>query len=323
MQTFAETSAAFPQLQRLGSVDWNAWGLAADWLADQFPFSAREIATDRDPLLHHLYLPVLFFSLAHVRAAASRPALVGLQAPQGAGKTTLGRTLLSVLPQFGLRGISVSIDDFYLTREEQTALAARHPGNPYLEHRGYPGTHDVTLGERTLAALKNDLGGRSFGDATAEVALPVYDKSAHGGRGDRAPESDWRKVTGPLDLVIVEGWMLGFEPVAAKRIADAHLAEPNRALADYDRWHRLLDAFVVLRAIDSRYVLEWRVEAEERMKADGRPGLSRADIEDYVRRFLPAYQVWAGRAPARFGQTQTMIIDLDAERQPAGRTARR
>lgn len=43
-----------------------------------------------------------------------------------------------------------------------------------------------------------------------EILIPRYDKSAYGGKGDRAPKDQWQKVQGPLDLVIVEGWMLGF-----------------------------------------------------------------------------------------------------------------
>jgi D-glycerate 3-kinase len=252
---------------------------------------------------------VLPFCVAQVRAAGRRPCVVGLQGPQGAGKTTLAKRVLSLLPPHGLRGVSVSIDDFYLTREEQLRLAAAHPGNPYLEHRGYPGTHDVALGEATLTAL------RSIGTA-GSVRVPVYDKSRHGGRGDRAPESAWIDVAGPLDLVIAEGWMLGFEPVPDERLTDARLAFSNRALADYDRWHRLLDAFVVLRAADPLFVLKWRVEAEENMKAAGKPGLSREAIEDYVRRFLPAYAIWAGRAPARFTGAQTLVIGIDEMRRP-------
>ena len=38
------------------------------------------------------------------------------------------------------------------------------------------------------------------------MRVPRYDKSAHGGRGDRLPESQWPTVTGPIDLVIIEGW---------------------------------------------------------------------------------------------------------------------
>jgi D-glycerate 3-kinase len=252
------------------------------------------------------------FCVAQLRAAPTRPLVVGLQAPQGAGKTTIATRVLAALPDFGLRGASVSIDDFYLTRAEQLALAAVHPGNPYLEHRGYPGTHDIALGERTLAALRGlGAGGRS-------ARVPVYDKSQHGGRGDRAPESDWRDVAGPLDIVIVEGWMFGFEPAAESHLPDPRLAYPNRALADYGRWYQHLDAFIVLRPIDWNYVVQWRVEAEENMKAQGKPGLSREAIEDYVRRFLPAYAVWAGRAPARVAPERTLVVEIDEQRRATG-----
>jgi D-glycerate 3-kinase len=291
-------------LAALGPVDWDRWAEAADRLAQNLAGAA-----DIDRRIHHLYLPVWWFCLSRLRLAASRPLVVGLQAPQGAGKTTLGSHLLSLLNAAGVMTVSVSVDDFYLTRAEQLQLAADHPGNPYLEHRGYPGTHDVSLGARTLAALRGLGAGQS-------MAVPSYDKSAHGGRGDRAPESAWRTVIGPIDVVIVEGWMLGFEPAPAARVSDPMLVEPNRALAAYAQWHDLIDAFIVLRAEDDAFVLRWRVEAEEAMKARGLPGLSREAIEDYVRRFLPAYALWAGKAPARFGEAETLRIGLDAQRRP-------
>ena len=50
--------------------------------------------------------------------------------------------------------------------------------------------------------------------AEVEVALPRYDKSQHGGRGDRAPHGSWPRVQGPIDIILFEGWMLGFSPVA-------------------------------------------------------------------------------------------------------------
>jgi D-glycerate 3-kinase len=234
--------------------------------------------------------------------------MLGLQAPQGAGKTTIGKRVLASLPDIRLRGVSVSIDDFYLTRAEQRAVAAANPGNPYLEHRGYPGTHDIELGERTLAALRGSAPGQL-------LRVPVYDKSQHSGRGDRAPESEWRDVRGPIDLVIVEGWMLGFEPVPESRLPDPHLATPNQALADYQRWYEHLDAFIVLRPLDWNYVMKWRVEAEENMKAQGKPGLSREAIEDYVRRFLPAYEVWAGRPPKRLESERTLTLAIDERRR--------
>ncbi len=255
--------------------------------------------------------PVLLFALARLRVAVVRPVVIGIQAPQGAGKTTLARRLLSCLPRFGLRGAHVSVDDFYLTRAEQLALAAAHPGNRYLEHRGYPGTHDIALGERTIAAL------RSLGPASAgrSVRVPVYDKSAHEGRGDRLPESAWIRVDGPLDLVFVEGWMLGFTPVDESRLADPALVEPNRLLAAYECWDRLLDAMVVFRAADPAFVLRWRVQAEEAMRHEGRPGLDPAAAEDYVRRFLPAYRIYGG-APAWMDPAAVFELTLDEARRP-------
>jgi D-glycerate 3-kinase len=256
-----------------------------------------------------LHRPVHEFCLAEVAAASRRPLVIGLQAPQGAGKTTLVTHLLDALPGFGLRGAGVSVDDFYLTREGQLRVAADHPGNRYLEHRGYPGTHDVALGERTIQQLKS----LSEGE-TARV--PVYDKSAHGGRGDRAPEDMWRTVTGPLDLIILEGWMLGFAPVDESALPDPNLAAPNQALHDYRRWTDQVDVWVTLRAHDPEYVLTWRVEAEEAMKASGKPGLSREAITDYIGRFLPAYRTYA--TPDRL-PGEGLTLTLDDQRKPISR----
>ena len=45
-----------------------------------------------------------------------------------------------------------------------------------------------------------------------QVFIPQYNKSLNNGKGDRVDPSKYRKVDGPIDLVIVEGWMLGFKP---------------------------------------------------------------------------------------------------------------
>lgn len=264
-----------------------------------------------------LYAEVLQFCLAQRAAQARRPLIVGVQGPQGAGKSTLTRALIDALPAQGLSGLTVSIDDFYLTRSEQLAIAAANPGNRYLEHRGYPGTHDVALGERTLSEIAGRAtvdGERLTVDGQRSVRVPRYDKSAHGGRGDRAPESEWGHIDLPIDLVFVEGWMLGFTPVDEASLSDQYLVPANRALAEYHRWYQHIDVWVVLRALDPNYVLTWRVEAEERMKASGKPGLSREDIEDYIRRFLPAYQTWGG-APANVPADKKIEISVSLGRE--------
>ena len=71
-------------------------------------------------------------------STADRPVIIGLSAPQGAGKTTLTRELCTRVAKDGCRMVSISIDDFYLSRAEQIALAKRYSDNPFLQQRGYP-----------------------------------------------------------------------------------------------------------------------------------------------------------------------------------------
>ncbi len=211
--------------------------------------------------------------------------LVGVNGPQGCGKTTLCNALVSALSKENISSAALSIDDFYLTREEQVALALRFSENPYLQQRGYPGTHDVALGVKTLLQLKKL-------KKSGSVLCPQYDKSAHQGKGDRFPENLAKKVVGPLDILFFEGWMLGFSPVEESFLSDPHLIQINKLLKTYAAWDAQLDAFISLVPEEINYVLDWRVEAEEKRKASGLSGMSTREIKDYIQKFLPAYHTY-------------------------------
>lgn len=293
MNSLAQSGPLFSAVEAVGGTDAEAWARGAAWLEERLP-----PGLDRDQRVHWLTLPLLRWIAAHAaqRADHRRPLMVGLSAPQGAGKSTLAGLWLPLLAAEGLRAVSVSVDDFYLRHDDQRRLAQANPDNPYLEHRGYPGTHDVALGTQTLDALR----------AGAPVALPRYDKSAHGGRGDRAPTTE--PVEGAVDVVLVDGWMLGFQAPAAPS-ADPHLAAVDAALPAYQAWHRSLDVMIAASAADPTDVLRWRTEAEDARRARGEAALSAAAIADYVRRFLPAYEryaptvaqgPWRGRALVAF-----------------------
>ena len=100
--------------------------------------------------------------------------------------------------------VTLSLDDIYLTHDDQVALAQAHPSNPLLQHRGQPSTHDLALGEQVFESLR----------AGRPTAIPQYDKSAFAGQGDRVPQSQWQVVNGDgqekVKVVIFEGWCVGF-----------------------------------------------------------------------------------------------------------------
>lgn len=219
------------------------------------------------------------------RARANRPApiLLGVNGPQGSGKSTLCQWLCEQLSASGVKALAISIDDFYLTRAEQAQLAARYGDNPYFQQRGYPGTHDIALGLRVLRALKA---------GTLPLSIPRYDKSAYQGLGDRRPENEWTLVDVKPDVVFLEGWMLGFTPVDDGDLPNVHFAAVNEALRGYSEWYSILDGLLQLVPDDYHHVLAWRVEAEEKMKASGRPGMSSEAIRAYIELFLPAYATY-------------------------------
>ncbi len=242
------------------------------------------------------------------RAREGRALCVGVSAPQGAGKSTLCERLIASLAEQGLRAATLSIDDVYLTRAEQAALASKNPGNRYLEVRGYPGTHDVALGERTLDALSRLGAGES-------MSVVAYDKGALEGAGDRAHPSQWRAVEGPLDVVLFEGWMLAFSAVEQGAFAhDPSLGWCNERLRAYEGWRARVDQWLLMRAAPIELVIDWRIESEQRRRAaDGR-GMTDAGARAYIERFLPAYRCWSIDVERRV-RGDWMLATLAADRR--------
>lgn len=252
-----------------------------------------------------LYLPAVAWVHA-IRTGANGPIVVGVNGPQGGGKSTLVAHAVEGLAALGLRALALSIDDVYLPRAEQVALAAANEGNEYLAVRGAPGTHDVALGARLLDALRE--GGR--------VVLPTYDKGAFDGAGDRAPEDRWRTVQGPFDVVLFEGWMLGFAPIEGA-VEDRDLAVVNEKLRAYDAWNARLDALLHLDVDELESVVRWRVESEQRRRAIEGTGLGDEGARAYVTRFLPLYRAYLpGLRASPPVRGPTLRVTLGPDRLP-------
>lgn len=88
-----------------------------------------------------------------------RPLVVGLNGMQGVGKTTLVASLAESLNRNGIITVVFSIDDFYLTHEEQIKLAEENPDNALFQHRGQPGKHQSCAERESRADLLTYLQG--------------------------------------------------------------------------------------------------------------------------------------------------------------------
>lgn len=317
----AAVAAAVPEWARLGALVALRLGLTKGGSSDSPPPAPPStLPPSAASRIYRYYLPIFFWVRGQVEAhkkkgAGGGPLVLGINAPQGCGKTTLVSELDALAAASGLAAASVSIDDFYLTRAEQAALAAANAGNPLLELRGNAGSHDLKLGQDTLAALASARAGGT------PVSLPRYDKAAHGGLGDRAAPEAWPSVDGPLDLVLLEGWMLGFSPVGAAAAASVspHLPAVDAALSSYKAaWDSFAHAWLVIEAPSAECVYGWRAEAETALRAAGRGGMSEAQVKDFCDRYMPAYAAYGpglvAAGPTTASEGRLLVVKVREDR---------
>lgn len=248
------------------------------------------------------------------------PLIQGILGGQGTGKTTLAIILSRILVQLGQRVCQLSIDDVYLTFAERQCLLTQAPE---LVWRGPPGTHDVALAKATLAQLA----------ATGSAMLPRFDKSAWDGQGDRTTPEPVTDIT----VVLFEGWFVGMGPLPPERFESSQLPKlpwPIETSADLDFARRSnerlqaylplwdqLDQLIVLKPADYQLSQQWRRQAEQTMRAQGKPGMSDAQINDFVTYF------WRSLHPELFlppltghsdapDRAAELVVDLDANHAP-------
>ncbi|KXJ92484.1 D-glycerate 3-kinase [Microdochium bolleyi] len=261
----------------------------------------------------------------------ARPFIIGLNGVQGVGKTTLVSALADKLQHGeGLETLVCSIDDFYLRREDQQRLAEGDPENKLLQVRGEPGTHDMELASSFFTSLCRG----------EPVRVPEYDKSAYSGKGDRVPESQWAKTvndpatTGrpPVQVVIFEGWCVGFrsltlDEVKAKRDAPGtrtlkdhaleHLLRVNESLRAYDTAiTELFDAFIHIDAEDTEWVYDWRLEQEVKLRQMKGTGMTDEEVVRFVDAYYPAYELFCdklrtGLFPETPGAQLRLVVGKD------------
>ena len=180
-----------------------------------------------------------------------------------------------------------------------------------LELRGNPGTHDIPLAMDFLRGVRSV-------DSSQPVMIPKYDKSQFGGLGDRAPEEHWTRVTAKPDIVILEGWCMGFMKLDEAEMANApaELAAVNKYMDEFAQLYNELDLMLVVKIAKTQWVFDWRAQAENMMKASGKSGMSDEQIRDFVSRFMPSYDAYLPGLYESPPMDDVLLFEIDQQRVP-------
>lgn len=270
------------------------------------------------------YLPFADWLHGRIGTAAGNTFVLGINGAQGTGKSTCADLIKEYLAtEYDLCTVVLSIDDIYRTRRERRSLA--QDVHPLLEIRGVPGTHDVTLGLRTIEQLK------SLG-ADSAIRIPRFDKSVD----DRFPQSEWPLVTGPVDLVIFEGWCVASQPCDPSELEQpVNLLERDedtdatwrayvneRLNAEYRALFAMLDALLFLKAPNFELVYEWRLQQEHKLRAKKGSAAKGIMSDTEVARFIQFYERITRDNIRHLPDVADAVIELDVDHGAVATTFR-
>ena len=204
--------------------------------------------------------------------------VLGICGGQGAGKSSLAAGIVAAAERIGQRAVSLSLDDFYLTKNQRTDLARQV--HPLLVTRGVPGTHDVALCIRTIEDLL----------VPGHHQIPRFDK----GQDDRQSRDKWDAVAGPFDLVVLEGWCVGAPPQPRDALSapcnELESSTDSQGVwrgyvndclrGDYQALWRLVDELIFLAVPGMDAVLRWRGQQELERPPELR--MASAQIAEFV-----------------------------------------
>jgi len=245
--------------------------------------------------------------------------VLGVQGTQGSGKSTASEFIQLLLQtEYQLTAVVLSIDDFYLTIAERETLG--QSVHPLLKTRGVPGTHDVDLAIQTIKQLSQLTTNQS-------TLIPRFEKAID----DRAPQENWSTFTGPVDVIILEGWCIGLKPEQSDNLTtpvnslesqeDAtgewrQFANVNLS-GQYQELFSLINKQLVLNAPSFDCVYQWRLTQEhkliERIKQTGASSNIKTLSDDDVKRFISHYERLTNHALKTMPKHADWCLWLSAE----------
>ena len=202
--------------------------------------------------------------------------IIGISALPGTGKTTLGKWLEAISLKLNFKIAVISIDDFYLPSDQMKSAIK---DNPWNVSRGFPGSHSVKLMHEKLLNWKMN----------GDLNVPVFDKSLRNGLGDR---SHWR-LDNP-DLLILEGWFLGIEPISNISCQTENVAylTPHESsyrlkiqnnLGKYLNVWNLIDSIWHLKPLKFEYMNMWKTNQEKEMLIQKGNALQDKKLSSFLR----------------------------------------
>ncbi|OLN91642.1 putative kinase mug58-like protein 2 [Colletotrichum chlorophyti] len=266
-------------------------------------------------------------SIRSHRAESSNPFILGLSGLQGSGKSTWAEALTDTLNnKYSINTRTLSLDDLYHDHDQLVALREANPGNGLLRTRGQPGTHDEDLARRFFDDISSAPSNDSQDAKVDPIKWPAFDKSLFNGEGGRVPVSECDSVprSPALEVLIFEGWCLGFQPLSpeevearwnrARKATDSNNAEESQlsttTLASHSLEHLLLinkslerycetfmgpwrfDAFLHLSTEQLVNVYHWRLDQERALREKKGAGMTDADVIRFVQGYMPAYELY-------------------------------
>lgn len=247
-----------------------------------------------------------------------KPLLIGINGAQGSGKTTLALALDSLLTGVsGLRCQTLSIDDFYLSRQQRQQLAEQV--HPLLQTRGVPGTHNCDAARDTIQQLKQG----------HTCPLPCFDKATD----NPLPESEWTQSISHPDVILLEGWCVGIPPQPAQKLGTpVNDLEQHEDVAGhwrnyvheqlsgpYQALFTELDYLVFLKAPGFECVYQWRLEQERKLALRTRHRQRSAIMDEaQIKRFIAHYQRLTEHALLHLPSLANVVIPLDRNHRLTG-----
>jgi D-glycerate 3-kinase len=240
---------------------------------------------------------------------SSNPIILGITGLQGSGKSTWASKIVEILTsEYSLDTIAISLDDLYKTHTDLVAQREYDVKNKLYRTRGQPGTHDEQLAAKFFTAMREYRG-------EDDLKIPSFDKSRFDGEGDRIPESEWPTISQKPDVVIFEGWCVGFQPLPASSIEEkhslaiagklpvntpashqvSHLMQINESLKRYcDAFMgpQYFDFFIHIDTDDLNNVYTWRLQQEHKMIGVKGSGMSDEQVRAFVDGYMPSYELY-------------------------------